>query len=192
MNENINDIIKNADTVYSRRKTLAIEVKKDGSLVIRAPLFTPKKTVDKFVQSKKDWIIKAVERVKVQQTQRQNVLPLTNEQKAALKKQAMEYIPKSVMVYANAAGIKYGKISYRFQKTRWGSCNRKGDLSFNCLLMLAPQPVCDSVIVHELCHIKHFDHSQKFYKEVERLMPDYKNVNRWLKDNGDRLLAKLK
>ncbi|MDY3888895.1 MAG: M48 family metallopeptidase, partial [Agathobacter sp.] len=87
----------------------------------------------------------------------------------------MEYIPKRVAYFADIMGVDYGRITIRMQKTRWGSCSSKGNLNFNCLLMLAPPEVIDYVVVHELCHRKEMNHSKAFWREVERVLPDYRS-----------------
>ena len=92
--------------------------------------------------------------------------------------------------YAARIGVDYGRITVRAQKTRWGSCSARGDLSFNCLLMLAPPEVIDSVVVHELCHRRHMDHSPEFYAEVHRIFPDYDKWHGWLREHGPVLLAR--
>ena len=88
--------------------------------------------------------------------------------------------------------MEYGRVTIRAQRTRWGSCTARGDLSFNCLLMLAPPEAIDSVVVHELCHRRHMDHSPAFYTEVLRAFPDYHEWQRWLKENGPVLLARAR
>ena len=93
--------------------------------------------------------------------------------------------------YADLMGVTYGTVSIRAQKTRWGSCSSKGNLNFNCLLMLTPDEVIDSVVVHELCHRKHMDHSKEFYDEVLRVFPDYRKWDKYLKDNGRKLLERI-
>ena len=72
----------------------------------------------------------------------------------------------------------------RLQKSRWGSCSVDRNLNFNCLLVLMPPEILDSVVVHELCHRRHMNHSKEFYDEVLRIFPDYKRCNKWLKQNG--------
>ena len=93
-----------------------------------------------------------------------------------------------VAYYAEKLGVSYGKITLRQQKTRWGSCAANGNLNFNWLLILAPPEVLDYVVVHELCHRREMNHSQAFWKEVEKILPDYRERQKWLKDNGWRLM----
>ncbi len=88
-------------------------------------------------------------------------------------------------------GVSYGRITIRSQRTRWGSCSSKGNLNFNCLLLLCPEAVQDYVVVHELCHRKELNHSPKFWAEVERICPDYKTHRKWLKENGSSLIGRL-
>ena len=94
--------------------------------------------------------------------------------------------------YKKAMGVTIGWITIRNQKTRWGSCSSKGNLNFNCLLMLAPPEVLDSVVVHELCHRREMNHSQKFYAEVLRVFPTYRTQEKWLKEHGGELLKRLR
>ena len=103
----------------------------------------------------------------------------------------MRTIPERAALLAKRIGVEYNRITIRCQKTRWGSCSSKGNLSFNCLLMLTPPEVIDSVIVHELCHLKYMDHSEKFYAEVQKYCPDYRRCNSWLKKNGKVLMMRV-
>ena len=109
----------------------------------------------------------------------------------ALKKEAKRLIPGRVKYYAAKLGITYGRVAIRAQRSRWGSCSSKGNLNFNCLLMLTPREVIDSVIVHELCHRKELNHSRAFWALVYEAMPDYKTWDRWLKDHGRELISAL-
>lgn len=113
--------------------------------------------------------------------------PLSEAEMKTLAKQAKALIPARVAYYAPVVGVDYGRISVRFQRTRWGSCSAKGSLSFNALLLLAPPEVLDSVIVHELCHRKEMNHGAAFYREVLRVFPEYRKWNKWLKENGNAL-----
>ena len=104
------------------------------------------------------------------------------------RNKACVVIPRRVAYYAEKLGVSYGKITLRQQKTRWGSCAANGNLNFNWLLILAPPEVLDYVVVHELCHRREMNHSQAFWKEVEKILPDYRERQKWLKDNGWRLM----
>jgi predicted metal-dependent hydrolase len=113
-----------------------------------------------------------------------------NEEGRRMAEKAAEVIPGRVRYYSQRIGVTYGRITIRNQRTRWGSCSARGNLNFNCLLMLAPPEVVDSVVVHELCHRKEMNHSERFYAEVFRAFPDYLKWNRWLKENGEELLKR--
>lgn len=116
---------------------------------------------------------------------------LTMEELRTLADQALDYIPKRAAYYAEIMQVGYGRITIRNQKTRWGSCSAKGNLNFNCLLMLAPQEIIDYVVVHELCHRKQMNHSKAFWQEVENVMPDYRVHRKWLKDHGCELMMRM-
>ena len=105
--------------------------------------------------------------------------------------EAQQYLPGRVAELCRELGFRCGKVTVRNSRTRWGSCSSAGNLSFNALLMLAPSEVLDGVVVHELCHIKQLNHSAAFYREVSRILPDYKERNKWLKENGHTLLERL-
>ena len=103
---------------------------------------------------------------------------------------ALKVIPERCRYYAGLMGVRYGRITIRNQKTRWGSCSAKGNLNFNCLLMLMPQEVIDSVVVHELSHLRHMDHSKAFYDEIYAVFPEYDRYNKWLKDHGAEIMRR--
>lgn len=104
---------------------------------------------------------------------------------------ALKIILERVRYYAPLIGVTYGRITVRNQKTRWGSCSEKGNLNFNCLLVMTPPEVLDAVIVHELCHRKHMNHSKAFYEEVYRVFPEYDKWDKWLKENGSLLIHRM-
>lgn len=176
--------------IRSSRRTLALEVNERGVLV-RAPRFSTKASIERFVQYNKGWIEKRLKKVEKRKAQLEEVGLLSDEEILSLKKQARKAIPEKVAFYAELVGVSYGQISIRCQKTRWGSCSAKGNLNFNCLLMLTPPEVLDSVVVHELCHRKEMNHSARFYAEVRRVFPEYDKWNRWLKENGPLLMARV-
>lgn len=175
--------------IRSSRKTVSVEVRADG-VTVRAPMKMPASEIEKFVRKHEKWIEKNVKKVEEQKGSLAGVPPLTKEEIRALAERAARYIPERAAFYAPKIGVGYAKITIRCQRTKWGSCSAKGNLNFNCLLMLAPPEAIDSVVVHELCHRKEMNHSDRFYSEVLRVFPEYKKWDRWLKDNGAAILAR--
>ena len=173
--------------VRSRRKTISIIVKPSGEVEVRCPNRCSRREVDAFVLSKEDWIRRHLETIAARP--RQPVL--TEEELRALADAAAAALPERVAYFARQMGVSYGRITIRSQKTRWGSCSPKGNLNFNCLLMLAPPEVRDYVVIHELCHRKEMNHSAVFWTEVEKICPDYRVYRKWLKDNGASLIGRL-
>ena len=107
------------------------------------------------------------------------------------RREAVRVIPARVAYFAPLVGVTYGRITIRNQRSRWGSCSSKGNLNFNCLLMLAPPEVLDSVIVHELCHRLEMNHSKRFYAHVHRVYPEYDRAHAWLKEHGTELMLRM-
>lgn len=104
-----------------------------------------------------------------------------------LRKRYKKIISTRVQTYAKTFGYEVVKVTLRDQSTRWGSCSTNGTISLNWRLIFAPTAVLDYVIIHELAHLKHMNHSKDFWSEVERMMPDYKTYKRWLRQNGQTL-----
>lgn len=107
--------------------------------------------------------------------------------KKRYRDEARRKIEERVAFYHPLTGGKYTSITIRDQKSRWGSCSSRGTLSFNYRLIFAPPAVLDYVVVHELCHLTHMDHSKNFWNKVAGLIPDYKLQRQWLKDHGHEL-----
>lgn len=179
------------EVIRSKRKTLAIEVKSDGKVIVRAPKVVSKKYIDKFVEEKRDWILKHQAKAVKKMDDMGGCEPVDEALKKELKSKAMEIIPEKLERYAIRLGVSYNKVSYRFQRGRWGSCSSKKNLNFNCMLMLTPDEVIDYVVVHELCHLIEMNHSERFWAQVENVLPDYKKRRQWLKSNGSAILARL-
>lgn len=176
--------------IRSNRRTIGLEVKPDGQVIVRVPIRLPDSEICKFVHKHEEWIQKHQEIARQRLEERPPVEKLTMQEIQELADQAVKVIPQRVAYYAPKIGVDYGRITIRNQKTRWGSCSANGNLNFNCLLMLTPSEVIDSVVVHELCHRKEMNHSDRFYAEVLRVLPDYWKWNRWLKENGGQLMQR--
>lgn len=168
----------------SRRTTISVQITPDQKLLVKAPAYTSIKEVEEFLREKRDWIIKQINRTKVTSQQAAQMGILSDKEIRKLKRDAKKIIPERVEYYAKLSGITYNRIFIRLQKSRWGSCSIEGNLNFNALLALMPLEVLDSVVVHELCHRRHMDHSKAFYDEVLEIFPDYKKWDKWLKQNG--------
>ena len=176
--------------IRSNRKSIAIEVRPEGVLV-RAPCQATQTQIEGFLQQKADWIRKAQSKIATASPPPPVENPLSLEEIRDLANRALAYIPTRVKHYAPLISVSYGRITIRNQRSRWGSCSTKGNLNFNCLLMLTPPEVIDSVVVHELCHRKEMNHSKAFYAEVLRVFPDYWKWDKWLKENGDKLMRRM-
>ena len=173
--------------IRSARKTISIRITPECQVEVRCPTGMRNDEIRRFVESKSDWI-----QAHLADVHSRPALPkLTQPQVRQLAQQALDYIPRRVDYFAPLIGVTYGGITIRNQRTRWGRCSSKGNLNFNCLLMLAPPEVIDYVVVHELCHRRELNHSDRFWTLVEQILPDYKQRQKWLKDNGGALIARL-
>ena len=177
--------------IRSSRKTLSIQLK-NGEIIARAPLRMKDKDIYSFIESKKSWVEKNLAIIEEREKANSNAEAFTQEEIKALAEKARVIIAERVRCYAPKIGVTYNRITIRCQRTRWGSCSSKGNLNFNCLLVLFPLEIIDSVVVHELCHRKHMNHSPQFYAEIEKVFPEYSRCNKWLKDNGGLYMARLK
>ncbi len=176
--------------IRSNRKTLSIELK-PNEIIARAPTRMKEKEIYKFIDSKKSWIDKHLAKLKERQKALDDLKPFTQEEIKHFTAKAKLDIPKRVEYYAKQIGVTYNKITIRCQHTRWGSCSSNGNLNFNCLLVLLPDEIIDSIVVHELCHIKQMNHSAKFYAEIDKVLPNYKQCHLWLKQNGGMYLNRI-
>ena len=177
--------------IRSNRKSLALEIKPREGLIVRVPFKTPQEQIEKFINDHKDWIEKHLKSMGERQKELSSVDKLTMDEIRTLAEQALKLIPERVKYYASLIGVTYGRITIRNQRSRWGSCSSKTNLNFNCLLMLTPPEVIDSVVVHELVHLKEMNHSERFYAEVLKVFPDYWKWHGWLKENGKAIMARM-
>lgn len=174
--------------IRSRRKTISLEIDKNACVLVRAPMRVPKYEIDRFVNEKEAWIRKHVKLMRERMEKADALRPADQSELKALYTEAARVIPERVSHYAQILGVSYGRITIRNQRTLWGSCSRKGNLNFNCMLMKAPERVRDYVVVHELCHRIEMNHSKRFWDLVGSVIPDYRICRRWLKDEGSLYL----
>lgn len=175
----------------SKRKTLYLTVQEGNEVCVKTPLWYPDREIYRFLEQKKGWIEKQMERIARESKRLEEDGALTAAELKALAELATKVIPQKVAYYARILGVSYGRITIRNQRSRWGSCSSEGNLNFNCLLMLAPSEVVDYVVVHELCHRLEMNHSARFWAHVESVLPDYRERRRWLKDEGLILMRRM-
>lgn len=156
--------------VRSDRKTLAVEVKRDCSVVVRSPKFLSERKITDFLLEHKEWVLKTVEKQRL----RQNTEIFSDEKVNELKKLAKEVLPLKVEYYSALMGVKPTAVHITSAKTRYGSCSSKNSINFSFYLMTKNESFIDYVVVHELAHIVHHNHSKDFYKLIEEILPDYK------------------
>jgi predicted metal-dependent hydrolase len=213
--------------IRTRRKTIALVIQKDGSLVVRAPLKAPEKLILEFAEKHTEWILKKQAQVRARVPVRQKEyitgetflylgraypLEIVKGQKTRMildgsfklaetaqkgaeevfqrwyQARAKEIIQERVRGFAERHNFQYRKIRIGSARTRWGSCSSTGSLSFSWRLILAPIEVVDYVVVHELCHTLVHNHSKRFWKQVERILPNYKDHRKWLRKNGQDVM----
>lgn len=172
------------EIIKSSRKTIAVEVRQDGSVLVRAPRNCPQSRIDTFLKEKQAWILSKVEEQKERDADSMKIQPLSEAEQRLYRDKARDIFEQKVSYYARMMGVSYGRIAIRDQKTRWGSCSGEGNLNFNWRLIFAPAGVLDYVVVHELAHRKEMNHSPRFWRVVEDTMPEYRKYQKWLKENG--------
>lgn len=172
------------EIIKSSRKTIAVEVRQDGSVLVRAPRNCPQSRIDTFLKEKQAWVLAKVEEQKEKEADSMKIQPLSEAEQRLYRDKAREIFEQKVSYYAQMMGASYGRIAIRDQKTRWGSCSGEGNLNFNWRLIFAPAGVLDYVVVHELAHRKEMNHSPRFWRVVEDTMPEYRKYQKWLKENG--------
>lgn len=166
------------EIVRSRRRTVALEVTREGRVLVRAPLRMTQGEIDRFVAAHADWLEKAKTKVAARQAAHP---PLTEAEIAVLRQRAKEVLPGKVTHYAAIMGVVPTSVKITAAKSRFGSCSGKNGICFSLYLMQYPEEAIDYVVVHELAHIRHHDHSSAFYAEVAKVMPDYRARMKLLK-----------
>lgn len=163
--------------IYSARKTLAIELTADLNLVVRSPRGVSKRVIEKMLAEKRDWIEKSLIKQKERAEKKKSY---TADDISFLRQRASKIIPKKVEYYSEIIGVKANGVKITSAKTRFGSCSGKNSLNFSLYLADYPDEAIDYVVVHELCHIIEHNHSKRFWKTVEKYLPDYRERKKLL------------
>lgn len=157
--------------VRSARRTLAVEIDREGRVLVRAPLRCPQREIDRFLRSRAAWIAGKQEA----QKRRALLHPEPDAaERAALIARAKAELPPRVAYYAARMGLSPAGITVTGARTRFGSCSARGRLSFSWRLMAYPDAAVDYVVVHELAHLRHMDHGPAFYALVASVLPDHR------------------
>ncbi|HHU17805.1 MAG TPA: M48 family metallopeptidase [Clostridiales bacterium] len=169
------------ELIRSMRKTLSLHIRRDGSIVVKAPLTASIEYINCFINRKQNWIQNTQKKILTMKANSQTI-ELSSKEEALYKMKAKEHLQLKCQLFSRIMGIQYGTIKINGARTRWGSCNSKGDINFSYRLIFAPEDLIDYVVVHELTHIKEMNHSANFWAIVEETMPDYKERRKRLRD----------
>ncbi len=162
----------------SDRRTMSMEITAQGELLVRAPRRASDQAIRKFVSEHTEWIAAARSRWAARKAAHPEP---TDAQREAMIRRAKEILPPKVRQYAALMGVQPTRITITGARTRFGSCSGKNALSFSWRLMDYPDEAIDYVVVHELAHIRHHDHSRAFYDFVASVMPDHQRRRGLLK-----------
>lgn len=169
--------------IRSARKSLGLEVRDVNTVLARIPTRVSDRELKAFVENHRSWILEKTEVMAEREEKRKStpapppeLLSKTDRMKIQLK------IGKRVRHYCEAMGVTVGYVTVKNQKTRWGSCSAKGNVNFNYQLAFLPDELLDYVVIHELAHRRHMDHSMAFWAEVEKYCPDYRERRERLKE----------
>ncbi|NLV87017.1 MAG: M48 family metallopeptidase [Clostridiales bacterium] len=162
----------------SQRRTLAVEIKQDLKIYVRAPENCPQEEIDSFLARQDKWIEEHLEKMRLKPPAKPEPSPEEKDKYISLAK---EQIPSKVAYFGDIMGLSPAGISITGAKTRFGSCSAKNRLCFSWRLMQYPDKAIDYVVVHELAHLVHKNHGSQFYDLIESVMPDYKERKKLLR-----------
>lgn len=169
--------------IRSARKSLGLEVRDANAVLARIPARVSDRELKAFVENHRSWILEKTAVMAEREENRKStpapppeLLSKTDRMKIQLK------IGKRVRHYCETMGVTVGYVAVKNQKTRWGSCSAKGNVNFNYQLAFLPEELLDYVVIHELAHRRHMDHSRAFWAEVEKYCPDYRERRAALKE----------
>lgn len=162
-----------------KRKTVAIYVREDLTVEVRAPSRMPQGEIDRFILANQGWIEAHLAKQQARNTLARTVTP---EEEAALRRQAKEELPRRVDYFSGRMGLIPTGFRVTGAKKRLGSCSGKNSVNFSFRLMAYPPEAIDYVVVHELAHIRHKNHGPAFYRLIAKYLPDYKERLAILKD----------
>ncbi len=164
-----------------RAKHMRLAVYCGGSLVVTAPEKLNFTKIENFILEKTEWVL---EKIGIMAKRGRNMVftKFSKGEYKKLKNRALALAKIKVEKFNAVYGFKYNKIAIRNQKTRWGSCSKIGNLNYNYKIALIPEELADYIIVHELCHLKEFNHSKNFWNLVSLTIPDCRERRKGIKN----------
>ncbi len=166
----------------TRTRTVRITIRRTGEVVVSAPVGVPQIFITAYVARMQKWIASKVALIEKRLPRdKVSAVPSGRRDFMLHKEEALRILSERTKELNQSYQFSYTKIVVRNQKTRWGSCSRHGVINFNYRLASMPDEVRDYVIVHELCHLKQFNHSKNFWDLVRQTVPDYKEIKKKLK-----------
>lgn len=158
------------EIIRSDRKTLGLQVK-DGRVFVRAPRRVTLQQIERFVREHEDWIQNALNRQAAKQAAHPEP---TAAERAELIRRAKEILPQRTAYWSQRMGLYPTQIRITSARRRFGSCSSEGHICYSWRLMQYPSEAIDYVVVHELAHLKHMNHSPAFHALVAKYLPDHK------------------
>jgi predicted metal-dependent hydrolase len=168
-------------TTFTARRTVGIYVHKDGLVEVKCPKHTSKAIIENIIAKKKDWIEKAQKRLS-ERKENDYKTTITESERLKFVEKANSVIPQRVEYYSKIMQVIPAKVKISSAKSYWGSCSGKNVISFSWRIIMASDKTIDYVVVHELSHIKQHNHSKKFWAEVEKIIPKYKDCKKELRE----------
>lgn len=180
-------ILQDKKIAYTLRKSkqarrMRLAVYCDGSVVITTPHNLQETITERFIREKTEWLFSKIAFFK--QFEGKPVARYSHEDYLKYKESALELVRNRIEYFAHKHEYRYNKISIKNQKTCWGSCSRRANLNFNYKVLFLPEKIQDYIVAHELCHLKEFNHSKRFWGLVAQVIPDYLDIKKELKRSG--------
>lgn len=195
-----------SEVVLHRRrvKRLSLRVRENGAVEMVGPRRISNSEFEQFYRSKQQWVSKQRQHFLAAHSNKPQLAPteamlhgeiqcstalgeVSDEKVDAYRAYAKNYLGKRLTTLSDQTGLSFSRLTIRAQRTRWGSCSSKGNISLNWRLVQMPVFVSDYVMIHELCHTVHMNHSAAFWQLVRQHFPETENARRWLKANGSQL-----
>jgi predicted metal-dependent hydrolase len=165
----------------NKTRRLRLTIHHDGAFVVSAPPSMPQNVIEQFIISKSHWVIDKLGYFK--QFPNRTILKSTKKDFTKNKQTALTMVRARLAYFNSFYNFRFNNVAIRAQKTRWGSCSKKGNLNFNYQILSLPQHLSDYIIVHELCHLAEFNHSKRFWDLVAQTVPNHKALRHELKSN---------